>query len=434
MTKNIVLSKKETWRIWVLEEIYTWTTWEAVWAEKMWISVRQTRRLMRIYEKEWVWWLAHKLRWKKSNHHTSYNSEQVKEIVSSELFAWFRPTYASEKLESLYGIEISKESLRQLMMRWWLWIKNQKQDVVYRMKRPRMKRYGVMIQFDGSYHDWLETWEEWCLLVAIDDATGQLVEVELCKNEWFECVSRFWMRYIQKHGVPEKLYIDRFSTYKVNHAKAVYEKEMKTHFGRAMQEVWCEVIFAGSPQAKGRVERSNQTLQDRLVKDLRIAGIKDIVKANKYIRDIYIPEHNKKYGDKAEERWDSHHKTEKNLVWVFSRRWKRVVANDMCIQYKNQYYQIVNSGRFIRPKMQVEIWENIEWEIRFQVREKEIEYEEIWHHEVKISRAKRWNELRKAREKVQKERAEITSANRHTASKKRQTEYRAKKLLQHKLL
>jgi hypothetical protein len=152
------------------------------------------------------------------------------------------------------------------------------------------------------------------------------------------------------------------------------------------------------------------------------------------MREVYIPEHNKRYGIGAREAWDSHHKTDSELGRVFSRRWKRVIANDMCIQHQNRYYQLLKWEYEIRPRMSVEVRENVEWEIRLQVREKEIKYEEVWSYEVKSTRARKRNEIRKAREREQEERAKMKSDARHELSKKRQSEYRAKKIWQQQLL
>lgn len=436
MKKSVTLSDKEQSRVRILDEIRDWVLTEIQWAELMNLSTRQTRRLLRRYDKQGIAWLVHKARWRPGK--ISLDKQRIQKIVALPLFSWFKPSYMSEKLESRYWIHICKESMRKLMIQWWLWEAHIKKDIIYRMQRTRLSQYGMMIQFDGSYHDWLENGQDWCLLVSIDDATGKLMQVELCENEWYICVARFRMKYILLHGVPESIYTDKFSTYKSNHPKAVYEKEMKTQFSRAMQELWCRVILANSPQAKGRVERANETLQDRLIKDMRLAGIKDIEGGNRYIREVYIPEHNRRYSIPARQEGNKHDKINeikrKELIWIFSRRSVRVIGNDMCVQYKSRFLQLLAWEYEIRPKKQVEIWESIEGKLRIVAWKSIVEWEEIEYHIVVSERARKWNTIRKENEKLQKGRLEAKKLDRFFASKQKQAHYKAQKLLQKPLL
>lgn len=144
-----------------------------------------------------------------------------------------------------------------------------------------------MQQLDGSYHVWFGN-EECCLLLSIDDATGEITHAEFVDNECIEAVFNFWLNYFEKNGKPLSIYLDKFSTYKINHKNVVDNKEFMTQFQRAMQQADVKLISADSAEAKGRVERMFGTLQDRLVKELRLAGITERKEANKFLIDYIL--------------------------------------------------------------------------------------------------------------------------------------------------
>jgi hypothetical protein len=208
-----------------------------------------------------------------------------------------------------------------------------------------------MSQFDGSYHDWLEgrcidqgLEEEQCLLLSVDDATGKPF-AQLDKNESIKAVFGFWKNYFNKNGKPMAIYLDRFSTYKVNHKNAEHDKEFKTQFQRAMEdELGIEVIFASSPQAKGRVERMNGTFQDRLVKEMRLAKINNLKDANSFIQKEFLPKFEKQFNVKPKKEGDLHTKLikqeKKRLDNILSIKTQRTVRNDYVVQYKSRYFQL----------------------------------------------------------------------------------------------
>lgn len=245
-------------------------------------------------------------------------------------------------------IQISIETLRKLMIECWIWKANGRREQKTRKQRKRREHVWEMIQFDGCYHVWF--WEEvWCLLLAIDDATSKIMYAELVKNEWVVCVLRFWENYIKKHGCPKSIYLDKFATYKVNNIPtAVFEPEVLTQFQEICKDLGIEVIHAHSPQAKWRVERTNLTMQDRFVKDLKFADVKTLEWARKYLEDVYIPKHNKKFSVCPKFDGDMHRElstTYEELYWIFSLRSQRVVKNDYTIQYKKTYAQLDNVWR-----------------------------------------------------------------------------------------
>lgn len=202
----------------------------------------------------------------------------------------------------------------------------------------------MLIQFDGSYHNWLEDWKKRCFLLAIDDATSELM---LWIITWWETLKDmiiFWRKYFQKHGKPEAIYIDRHATYKVNHEQDQFDKEMITRFQRAMRKLNVEVIYSYCPEWKWRIERSFKTHQDRMIKKMRLVWIKTVEEANKYIETQYIPEHNKKFAIPPKEAWDKHtiftKKEQEKYERFFAKETLRKVRKDGTVRYDRKEYQI----------------------------------------------------------------------------------------------
>lgn len=193
-------------------------------------------------------------------------------------------------------------------------------------------------------HDWFENKGEECLLAAIDDATSSIVHAVFEDNEGVYAVFRFWRAYVETHGRPVAIYLDKFSTYKVNHKNAVDNADMMTQFERAMKALDIRVICANSPEAKGRVERLFGTLQDRLVKELRCAdsGTRDT--ANQFLHHRYIPDHNKRFSVPAQRASDAHRplsdEVRMKLPSIFSVQSARIVNNDYTIQFKSRWFQL----------------------------------------------------------------------------------------------
>ena len=256
----------------------------------------------------------------------------------------FGPTFAQEKLADI-GAVICTEALRLLMIKKGLWKPHLRRGPqIIREWRERMECFGELVQFDGSYHDWLENGGEQCLLAAIDDATSIVGRAIFEDNEGVYAVFRFWKVYIETYGRPVAIYLDKFSTYKINYKSAVDNKELMTQFKRAMTELGIQVICANSPEAKGRVERLFETLQDRMVKEMRLANIKNEDEANEFISLKYLPDHNKRFGVTAKKTIDAHRPLTDDLrarlTAIFSVQSKRRVNNDYTIQFKNHWFQL----------------------------------------------------------------------------------------------
>lgn len=346
MDNLITLSMKELQRYEVAQKLIKKQISEDEARKSMGLkSVRQVRRIKQKVIKDGAQGIIHKSRGKASNR--KLKEEFIKEVMQiiNEKYHDFKPTFAAEKLLENHNLRINKESLRQLMIKEKLWKpKSRKRPKQRHTWRPRRSNYGEMQQFDGSYHKWFEDrGEEACLLVSIDDATSKITEAKFDKNEGVVAVFKFWLQYFKKNGLPLSIYLDKFSTYKINHKLAVDNKDLLTQFQRAMKQVGIETITAHSPQAKGRVERAFGTLQDRLTKELKLANISSIKEANQFLK-TYIPKFNQKFSVVPKNQANLHKEidkqTEKKLPQIFSRQLERKVNNDYTIMFENGFYQL----------------------------------------------------------------------------------------------
>lgn len=292
----------------------------------------------------------------------------------------FKPTHASEKLYGVHAIKKDPKTIREIMIDEGLWKPKKQKTSTYRSSRPRKEHYGEMEQFDGSYHHWFEDrGPESCLLASIDDAKGTITEAKLAQNEGTFPVFDFWKEYFLTHGKPRSIYLDRLRTYYNNHPSALGEEEMLTQFQRAMRELSVETLVAHSPQAKGRIENLFKTLQDRLIKELRLRNISDIETANCFLKEEFIPWFNAKYGREPAKKANLHRKLtpqeRKQLPAILSRQSERTVQNDFTIRFNNLWYQLSKEQPVtIRPKDRVIIEERLDNQIHIRLRGKYLDY------------------------------------------------------------
>ncbi len=345
MTKTIILTKEEFFKFEIITKLIGGSITISQAREQLGLSARQIKRLKRNVVKLGAEGATHGLRGKPGNHTVPEAIIATATDLLKEKYADFGPTFATEKLKDIHDIALSDERVRQLMAELGLWKpKRRKENSQHRAWRPRKEWFGSMEQFDGSYHRWFEDRaDECCLLASIDDATGRITRAEFGQSESVREVSSFWKGYVLLHGKPIAIYLDKFSTYKVNHKNATDNHELMTQFQRMMKEIGIGLVTAHSPEAKGRIERLFGTLQDRLVKELRLAGISTIPEANAFL-EIFIPKFNAQFEVVAAEVGDLHRpltETEKaNLDATFSIQSVRRVRNDFTIQFENQWIQL----------------------------------------------------------------------------------------------
>jgi len=320
-------------------------------AEELELSVRQVKRLVYALKKRGDKAVIHGLRGKPSNQRIAKAvEEEAVQILSADLYQGFGPTLASEYLADKHDIEVSKETLRQWMIRAKLWrAKEQKVKAVH-VWRPRRSRFGELVQWDTSDHDWLEGRGERLYLIAmIDDATSRLF-ARFVRHDSTEENMRLLWSYVEKFGRPLAFYTDKASIFRTAEKRKRDDPgvdkdpvEMPpTQIGRALQELGIAWIPAHSPQAKGRVERNFGTAQDRLVKGLRVAGVKTLKEGNQYLEETYLvwwereltvaPAH----PDDAHRPLDKSHRLEASLSHVETRQ----VRNDYTIPLDAEMYQI----------------------------------------------------------------------------------------------
>lgn len=338
----------ERLRLTVIEELVEGRINGTTAASKLNMSIRQVKRLKAKFKDKGHDGLIHAARGKRGTRKIDINMENNIVFTIKEQYHDFGPTLACEKLQAVYGITLSNETIRGIMIRNNLWQPKKRRRGQYFAWRERRSSYGELQQFDGSYHHWFEgrnpDLSEACLLASIDDATGKITRAVMGVNESVSAVLSFWMEYVKGNGVPKEIYLDKFSTYKINHPAAIDNIELMTQFKRAMDSLGTRLIYAHTPQAKGRVERLFQTLQDRLVKEMRLAHIHTLQEANIFLKNTFIPWYNGRYAVIPKSSEDCHRKldisTALRLKGIFARQYIRGINNDFTIRYQSNYYQL----------------------------------------------------------------------------------------------
>ena len=358
-------------------------------AEELYLTVRQVQRLKIKVREKGAQSLAHKSRGKTGN--KKIHPETIKRAVGLiKKHYWdFGPTFASEKLLENHALGLGVETVRQIMIGSGLWkAKPRKEKPHYRAWRERKECYGDMEQFDGSYHDWFDgrllnnagqPVQKTCLLAAVDDATGKLTKLKFDDSEGVVPVNTFWLEYVKTQGKPENIYLDRFSTYKVNSKHLFNDPSVLTQFERALKELNVSVIHANSPQGKGRVERLFKTLQDRLVKELRLAGIHTIAEANVFLEKIFIPKFNDKFSVAPRKSYNAHtalsEEELRKLDHIFSIQSSRAVNNDFTIRFKGQWLQLAErQPTLVLRQDRVTVEEHLNGSIYMKLRDKYLNF------------------------------------------------------------
>jgi len=309
------------------------------------LSVRQVRRLWKGYQARGDVALIHGLRGKPSNH--SKKPSFKKQVLEryADRYADFGPTLAAEHL-SEDGLQVRRETLWRWLLKAGLWARRHR-GKAHRSRRERRSCLGEMVQMDGSHHDWFEGRGGRCILmVMIDDATSR-TWARFFEGETTQAAMEVFGSYVRKYGLPHSLYVDRDSIYRSDR-QATVEEELRgqpapaTQFARAMAQLNVELILANSPQAKGRVERMNGTLQDRLVKQMRLQGIDNIASGNLFLEKRFLPALNRKFTVVARDHLDVHRSMPAGakLDEVLSFQEKRTVSNDWCVMWRNRIFQM----------------------------------------------------------------------------------------------
>jgi len=376
--KDIIMaSQRELKRLHIVQKVLEGSLKQTEATEILSLSSRQTGRIVGRIREEGPQGIVHRSRGRESNRKIPQElKDRVLELYR-ESYGGFGPTLAQEKLLERDGIRISDETLRNWLKGSGQWKKRRK-GRQHRQWRPRKDRYGEMIQADGSHHDWFEGRGPECVLMGyIDDATGK-VYGRFYEYEGTIPAMDSFRRYIRKYGMPIRLYMDKHTTYK-SPGKPTIEDDLNgtepvSEFGRALRELGVQLIHAHSPQAKGRVERLFSTLQDRLVKEMRLLGIRSIAEANEFLKE-YLPIYNKRFARKAAQPGNLHRAVPKglNLDRILCIKTERTVRNDFTIALDRKLYQIEES--LTTKKVMVE--EYISGSIAIFSRGKKVKFREI---------------------------------------------------------
>ncbi len=358
MEDKLTMSNQDIDRVKVIQNVIEHRlTWPQA-ARQLDLSVRQIGYLCRQVRKEGNRGILHHLRGKPSNYQLKPGLlDSALKILKHPRYQGFGPSFANEKLLEDHALVLSTPVLRQGMIQAGLW-KARRHVPPHRAWRERRSCIGELVQLDGSDHDWFEGRGPRCVLILyIDDATSRLLYAEFVDVEDTLTLLATTGAYLGRHGRPMAFYVDKDSIYKVNR-NATLEEELQdsspiTQFTRAMTELGIDVICANSPQAKGRVERSFNTHQDRLVKELRLAGISDKQSANQFLWKTYLPAHDARFAVPPANTTDAHRPLLRThrLGEILSVRTPRVLANDYTLGCQKRFFQVLADQSIrVRPK------------------------------------------------------------------------------------
>ncbi len=335
----ITVSMRELDRLKTVQAVVDGHLRPGVAAEQLEITDRQFRRLLERYRQEGPSGLVSRKRGRPSNNRLSSDREAAALGLIREHYADFGPTLACEKLRERHGLTLSKETIRRLMATAGLWVPRKQRPPKIYQPRNRRACYGELIQIDGCDHRWFEDRAPACtLLVYVDDATSRIMELHFTHSEATFTYFAATRAYLERHGKPVALYSDKASVFRVNKQGAT-TGDGHTQFARALFELNIEGICANSSQAKGRVERTHLTLQDRLVKELRLRGISMIEAANAFMPE-FIADYNARFAKEPRNAHNAHRplRSDENLDLIFTWREPRCVSKSLTIQYDKMLY------------------------------------------------------------------------------------------------
>jgi hypothetical protein len=376
MQDIITMSNKELHRVEILQKLIDKRLIEHEAAKQLGLSIRQIRRLRKAYKADGAIGVVSKKRGNPSNHKYPDSVKELAIAYVKQYYVDFKPTFACEKLSENHGLTISRETLRKWMIDEELWIP--KNCRLKRAYQPRNRRecFGELIQIDGSPHDWFEGRAPKCtLLVYIDDATGKLMECQFVKSESTFTYFDSTRRYLEKHGKPVAFYSDKHCVFRINRTGELGGDGV-TQFGRALSELNIDIICANTPQAKGRVERVNRTLQDRLIKEMRLMNISNAEQGNKFLPE-FMDKFNKKFGIKSIDPKNMHREImpHEDLNEIFSWQENRTLSKNLTLQYDKALYLIedsVDNRSLARNK--VTVFEYFDGAIKIKCNNRELPY------------------------------------------------------------
>jgi transposase len=373
---HLLMSAKERQRLKVFARVQKGGLKLCEAAEILQISYRQAKRQFARYKIEGDQGLIHRGRGQPSNRRLPESFKQRVLARYQEIYPDFGPTLAAEKLEQ-EGMRVDHETLRLWLQTAGLW-KRRRKRADHRSWRERRAHFGELVQLDGSHHEWFEKrGERCCLMTLIDDATSTRLSL-FDKEETTEAAMLLLWGWIEEYGIPAALYVDGKNVYvpneKLREEAGEEGREFFTQFGRACAKLGIRIIRSRSPQAHGRVERSNGVFQDRLVKELRLKGINSIEKANQQL-DGFVDQLNARFAVEPRKPNDYHRSVgDLNLGSIFCIEQERSLSNDWIVRFENQYYQLQRQGQKSPTAKKVDVCKWLNGELHFVYRNRDIAY------------------------------------------------------------
>ena len=393
MDTNITMSLPEVKKYDIIKKVLSQELNGSEAAGLLNLTVRHIRRLKKKVDQNGIKCLIHGNRGKPGNRRLPDKERKRIAGLIKQKYPDFGPTLATEKLIELDKIEYSRGAVRSIMIAEEIWQPRRKKQETHREWRQRKACKGELVQYDGSYEHWFEDrGGEICLLASIDDADSE-VWARFDEHEGVAPTFNFWREYIERFGKPNSIYVDKFSTYSMNHKLAKENPDTLTQFERAMKELNVGIIHAHSPEAKGRVEKLFRTLQDRLIKELRLHNISTIKEANKFLEKVFLPNFNAKFMVEPRAKANLHKKLneqeKKKLDSIFSRQYQKVVMNDFTVSHKKHCYQMEKIQPVTICKQdRITVEERMDQSIHFRLRGKYLNYKLLPEKPKKINGAK----------------------------------------------
>jgi hypothetical protein len=377
MAKKVIsMSMNEIDRVSVMQKVIDKHIKQREGARLLHLSKRQMIRLVKRYRREGVIGLISKQRGQISNY--KYSSEFKSNVM--QLVKWhyhdFGPTLAHEKLLERNKFSVNRETLRHWMIEAELWMPHRRRKAVIHQQRERRPCFGELVQIDGSPHDWFEgRADKCCLLVFIDDATSQVLHLRFEPKETTAGYFHSVYSYIKKNGKPVAFYSDKHSIFRVNTKDMIEDTE--TQFSRAMKSLNIEIICANSPQAKGRVEKTNRTLQDRLVKELRLRNINNIDVANAFLPE-FMADLNERFAVEPANTTDAHRRCDlsnEKLKNILSHHYDRTLSKNLELSYNNIIFQVkTKSSGYALRHAKVTLHEHLDGQVTLHYKGRDLQY------------------------------------------------------------
>jgi transposase len=377
---RITMTKREVERYQAIQRSLRGEMTQAETGEWLGLSERQIRRLVKRVRSKGMQGLVHGNRGRRSPRKMSGDEEERIASIIGERYPDFTPLHVSEKLWERHRIRLSREKVRLIMMAKGLWTRRRRRKADH-VWRERKQHVGEMVQMDGSHHAWLEgRGPKLVLMGFVDDATSRFFG-RFYDHEGVYPAMDGVRRYIERYGLPQSLYLDKHSTYKTTRQPATDEllraEQAQTQFERAVGEAGIKVIHAHSPQAKGRIERSFGTLQNRLVKEMRLAGVRNIEEANRFLEG-YLETYNRRTMKEARQPQDLHRPWPKSqaLDDIFCVQGPRTVNNGCIIQWRGRTFVLTRPTLSLRGQ-KVVVRECFDGRLSIRFKGKELEYKEV---------------------------------------------------------